>query len=461
MNQIQHVIVLMLENRSFDHVFGFLDHPDPSFKGLSGTETNKDSSTSKDVGVKPVATGQLPFDPHHGHKHVRQQLTRLNVPLDPSKVDMSGFVDDARRAGGNDGPRIMECFDPSALQVLPALAREFVIADQWFCSVPGPTWPNRNFAHAASSDNRIENRPYKLYGNTTIYERLESAKATWRIFHDGFPLAAVFWKLSVGNRTANFHHLEDLWAAIRANALPNYSFVEPRHYGSRSNSHHPMNNKKSNRDIAAGELLIWTIYNELTSNPQVWEKTLFVITYDEHGGFYDHEKPKAAVPPKKKDVAYGFRWNMTGVRVPTVFVSPWLRRGVADHTVYDHSSIVKSVRERFAPHKRALSARDAAANSWWTAPIWETSVRGAIPAIPRPVVLPDPGATLMSDPPTEDEEDIAGWAREVGRVLDAKADGQSVKQAAEHPPALAIAPPALPTRAAIESFADAIAEKVR
>jgi len=467
MQPIQHVIVLMLENRSFDHMLGYLDHPtDPTFNGLTGNETNPMKNGSP-VTVSPVANGQLPFDPSHLHLSVTEQLTRGPVPLRLANVNMDGFVINAENISGIHGPRVMECFPDHGLPVLTQLSLEYAVADQWFCSVPGQTWSNRNFAHAATSDRRVDNKRYKLYGNTTIYERLEAAGATWRVYHDGFPQVLVFWKLLMGNRPANFQSMSSFSAAVKANALPNYAFIEPQHFFSDSNSQHPGNNEKSNRDMLAGEHLIWSVWNTLVSNPKVWAKTLLVITWDEHGGLYDHMKPKATVPPKSGMTSpkFDFKFDVTGVRVPTVFVSPWIKRGYVDHTVYDHASIPKSVRKRFAPKKRKLSDRDEWAKSWWdTEGLWEQTMREDIPDIPEPAVPIELAARAeeLAMGPTDDENAMGWLAREVERVLERKADGVPVEVAVkEKQPKVMEEAPSFTTRAELEAYTERVLEKIR
>jgi phospholipase C len=463
MQQIQHVVVLMLENRSFDHMLGWFDHPfDKTFKRLTGGETNP-APTGPPVPVTATATGQIPFDPHHRHQNVTLQLTRGPMPLQAKNVDMQGFVLDAHGIDATNAHRVMDCFPANGLPVLTGLISEYAVADQWFSSVPGQTWPNRNFAHAATSDGRVNNRPYKLYGNATVFERLEKAGATWRIYHDGFPQAMVFWRLADGNRPANFQSMHDFVVAAKANALPNYSFIEPQHFFGGSNSQHPGNNEKSNRDMLAGERLIWAVWNTLVSNPVVWAKTLLVITWDEHGGFFDHEKPASTVAPKKKMSTHGFKFDMTGVRVPTIFVSPWIRRGVVDHTVYDHAAIPKSLRTRFAPKTKKLSDRDEHVSSWWNANIWESTMRTDIPDIPEPVPPPAPEAVDegMSAPPTEDEHDLAWLARRVERLLDDKAAGIPVNVAAKAPDLEMNELPSFATRAELAAYTEAVAEKIR
>ena len=195
----------------------------------------------------------------------------------------------------------------------------------------------------------------------------------------------------------------------------------------------------------------------------MWAKTLLVITWDEHGGLFDHEKPQPAVPPKKMSTL-GFKFDLTGVRVPTVLVSPWIRRGAVDHTVYDHASIPKSLRMRFAPKTKNLTDRDEKANSWWDANIWENAIRGDIPDIPEPQVPSAPMEMVdaLAEPPIEDEEDLGWLVREIERVLDAKADGVPVKVAvkAKQPTVMANAP-VFTTRAELAAYAQLVSEKIR
>lgn len=260
----------------------------------------------------------------------------------------------------------MRCFDERRVPVLTTLAREFAVCTRWFSSVPGETWPNRNFAHAATSHGTVDIEK-KPYFDKTIFQQLSKEKRSWAVYHDGPAQIWAFpklWDLPWRNR---FKGMERLYRAIKKDRLPHYAFVEPNHglilnrFLESSNSQHPSNNLQKGRDFLAGECLIADIYSALRANPEVFRKTLFVITYDEHGGFFDHVHPPTnATPPDPNGQASktGFKFDLLGVRVPAVLVSPWIPANTVDPTTYDHSSIVKTVREVFASNQSRLTERD-------------------------------------------------------------------------------------------------------
>src|SRR5919197_3171699 len=278
---VEHVIVVALENRSFDHLLGYLDHPDPLFDGLleGGPYRNPGWHGQGSVEVSPEAKPVLPVDPDHSHDAVMRQLDLRGVGPGRHATNQ-GFVESyedkgrglaapqfgglfgpianliSRRKAGTGqvegrGPLVMRCQAPHHVPVLATLALQFGVCSKWFCSVPGETWPNRNFLHAATSD-----------GTTNIELRF-------------------------------------------------YSFIEPNHrpaihvspggggHGDTSDSQHPGNNRVANADYDAypqdgrgnedfhrAEQLLASIYEALRSNPELFERTVLLITYDEHGGLY-------------------------------------------------------------------------------------------------------------------------------------------------------------------------------
>lgn len=378
-DKVQHVIVVMLENRSFDNMLGWTFNPAEMPPGDEAS---------------PV----LAVDPDHSHVGAMWQLLggpeppTIPPPAPTSPLTMSGFATSYGRQGG-DGPLVLHGFHREQVPVLSQLASDFAVCTRWFSSLPGQTWPNRNFAHAATSDGEVD-IVVRLYSNRTIFQQIEDAGGTWRVYHQGpaqiwcFP---ALWPRPFKNR---FDDHEDLLNDIRNNELPQYAFVEPDHglifrdALDSSNSQHPANNTKDDRDFLAGERLVLSIYDALTRNPAVFAKTLLVVTYDENGGFADHVPPPAATPPDGKG-HQRFGFNLFGVRVPTVLVSPWIPVDTIDGTTYDHSSIPRSLRELFAPTARPLTARDASAPSFL----------GNL-SLDAPRVLPPPAAPLAPFAPT-------------------------------------------------------------
>ncbi len=422
---IDHVIVLALENRSFDHMLGFLDHPNSAIEPLTqdGRYANPGWAGGPSVSVRPTAKPVLPIGPDHSHDGVMEQLA-----LDgQGKPTNQGFVSSLERAGREPnrpqyggllgpavnlfkevfharlpsltglGPLAMLCQPPSQVPVLSQLARDFALCTRWFCSVPGETWPNRNFLHAATSDGETD-IDVRFYENPTIFELLEEHGKTWHIYYDDTPQVWAFHRLwDRPQRHANWYQFPAFLDHVAAGDLPSYSFIEPNHRpplrlvgdesdsggAEVSNNQHPENNLVSlsaydgfvagtPTDFDRAETLIATVYEALRANQAFFERSLLLVTYDEHGGFYDHVPPPVAVPSPgtrrdwSTDLVHlflhrrstRFNFEMLGPRVPAVVISPFVPRGTVDDTVRDHSSVPKTLRQVFAPDAPQLTARD-------------------------------------------------------------------------------------------------------
>jgi phospholipase C len=365
---IEHVIVLMLENRSFDHFLGFLYPASDAFEGLKGRassffnlENPLDSTSSRTQVSDDARSSDLDRDSGHDFHEVHEQL--FGVPLGgsgaPTPAQNGGFIrsynDPERNPGA--GPRIMRCFNPTTLPILSRLAQEFAVCDHWFSSHPGPTWPNRLFVHTGSSDGRVDNK-YRLYDDKTIFNLLTEAGKTWSFFMDGTVTQAMALKKLWSFKQFAFRRLGKFQDLAAAGELPNYSFIEPRFFrgllqGKPATDQHPPH------DVHFGEQLIADVYKMVRTSPN-WEKSLLIITYDEHGGLYDHVHPPAAEPPGPVSDDPPFRFDRYGVRVPAVLVSPFIPRGTVVQTVFDHTSIIATVRTIFGITE-TLSARDASA----------------------------------------------------------------------------------------------------
>ncbi|MGE0403400.1 MAG: alkaline phosphatase family protein [Kofleriaceae bacterium] len=361
MGKADHIIVLMLENRSFDHMLGFLKHGNPKFDGLKGNETCPDGKGGK-VEVAMKARYRI-GSPDHSHAGIMQQLLRSNLST-PYAPTNDGFVENYEEHSHGHGERIMSCFDPRMIPVFSTLAQEFAICTRWFASVPGETWPNREFAHTATSRGLADIVSLKYFSNRkTIFELLDAAGASWRIYHDDYPHTWCYASLwDTPKKRNRFQPIRKLAKAIEEDKLPNYTFVEPDYglalIGSGwGNSMHP-GQAPSADEFLGGERLVHSIYDTLRANPKVFEKTVFIITFDEHGGFYDHVHPPGTVNPGTEKWKGRFDFDLLGVRVPTLVISPWIARESIDDTVYDHTTLVQTVRTRFAPKQPPLTNRD-------------------------------------------------------------------------------------------------------
>ena len=334
---INHVVVLMLENRSFDHMLGFMKTQDWPINGLTGNESNYPdplNPTGTPVPMKPSATYVPDLDPGPMHDYA-------NVVRQIHGGSNAGFVadyltiTDAARAG-----LVMTGFAPDKLPVLATLAKEFAVCDNWFSSLPGPTWPNRFFVHCATAGGYVDGAP-RNYPMRTLYQNLSDAHVNWRIYYHDIPQS-----LALQNQRRFFHAQYEIYNQsfvrdCRQGRLPQYSFIEPRYFNegsSRANDQHPIHG------VVGGELLIADIYEAVRSSPN-WNETVLIITYDEHGGFYDHVPPPAATPPDPPNPAQQFDFASYGVRVPAVVISPLIPKGTIDRTLYDHASIAGDCKE--------------------------------------------------------------------------------------------------------------------
>jgi phospholipase C len=395
--RVTHVFVLMLENRSFDHMLGESDLQGTD--AVSGAQTavdnllgNPQQNINPDTHLPVAARSPADFalsaaegDPGHEFRHVLEQLAGRGVPFPPGgpypPIDNSGFV--SSYAPISTAPsKVMEVFSPEQLPVLNALAREFAVCDQWFSSMPGPTWPNRFFAHAATAGG-LDDSPSSWqsgsatlfdgyrFDNGNVFEALESNCREWQVFEgDETPQVFSLAGMNLASVQGRFIDFEDFRDTVSDPLFPSsYSFIEPD-YGNIlpgtagdftcGNSQHPLD------DVTRGERLIKDVYEAVRASPH-WDSSLLVITWDEHGGFFDHVAPPRTVPPgdgvsDPDNNHNSFDFTQLGVRVPAVIVSPHIPRGTIDHTVYDHASIVKTLGRIFKFAR--LTERDAQANSF-------------------------------------------------------------------------------------------------
>jgi phospholipase C len=362
---INHVVVLMLENRSYDHLLGFSELGE----GLKGDEFNfvDPAAGGEKVSVSSDAAylGDLDVDPSHRLLDINVQLFgTVNPPATPPGpgAHNSGFVLNYGQQPDNTplrAKRIMKCFAPDRLPSLTTLAREFVVCDHWFSSVPAQTWPNRFFVHAATSQGEIDNTP-RIYDARTIYDNLAAKGEDWRIYFHDMPQSVMLASLRQRKFRKNFSVFNERFKVdCKAGLLASYSFIEPRYFdfgALKANDQHPPH------DVALGDRLIADVYEAIRNSP-VWDSTLLFILWDEHGGIFDHVLPQATVNPDERNHSDpNFDFKRLGLRVPAVIVSPWVEKGVVDTTVYDHTSVLASLRDLFELPS-SLTARDASANT--------------------------------------------------------------------------------------------------
>jgi phospholipase C len=382
---VSHVFVLMLENHSFDNIFAFSGIP-----GIrAATSSNCNSYSGANYCVHSPAPSSMPSDPGHEFADVLEQLAGVSASYPPGgpypPIDNSGFAANYVTST-TEGPAppaadigdIMACFDtPTELPVIYQLATEFALCDQWFASLPGPTWPNRFFVHGASSAG-LDHSPSTdeilewetvdgfRYPHGSIYDALNRANISWGLYHDvSGPIAGSLAQVSSIHNISIFDvsSLSDFQSALHGDYPHRYTFIEPN-YGDVTGTYEGGSSQHPMDGMARGEALIKKVYEAIRNSP-IWNSSLLVVTYDEHGGFYDYYAPGAALPPNDGSSSTynqsGFNFAQYGVRVPAVIVSPWIAKGQVDHTVYDHSSVAATLEALFG--FSALTARDASANN--------------------------------------------------------------------------------------------------
>jgi phospholipase C len=359
--RIRHIVVLMLENRSFDHMLGLLMRDIPDLRGVKPGDHFNDGEDGTRFYVTDGAEyqGQFPVDPTHEFENVQQQLGGPDWAVPP----MGGFAASYQRAGGNPA-NVMRCFRPEQLPALTALAKHYLVCDNWFSSVPGPTSPNRQFAHFGTSFGQLTSGVIWLGHGQGIYGRLDAAGKRGKIYY--FRESGTFGMTFLGSKY--FGLFGDFVADCRNGKLPDYAFVEPS-YNDQADRTLAMD-QHPDHHVLAGDQFIWEVYEAIRANDAVWRSTLLLIVWDEHGGLFDHvpppilsygdgtpEKPFRMTRPR-------FDFDRLGVRVGAVVVSPYVNQGV-DHTLFEHASIPATVTQQFIgdPRHHAPFAREKNANT--------------------------------------------------------------------------------------------------
>ncbi len=333
---IDAIVVLMMENRSFDHYLGALrsdaTYPDRAVvDGLRGSESNPDGS-GRAISVFRTSN-RTPKDPPHGWDASHAQWNG-------GKND--GFVK-AHAGAGSEQSEVMGFHDRSGIPFYYALADRFTVCDRWFASVMGPTWPNRFYLHAGTSFGLKKNTPQWNGAVATVWDRMHDRGLTAKNYTAGpvaFHLGGFPGRVLLGKNPSA--RLSEFFADAKRGTLPPFSIIDPDFL---SNDDHP------SHDINLGQALMASIVQALAKSPQ-WSRTLLVITYDEHGGFFDH-----VAPPTTMDDRPEFR--QLGFRVPSLVIGPTVHSGRVCHTTFDHTSVLATLRTRYGITD--LSKRMAAA----------------------------------------------------------------------------------------------------
>src|SRR6185312_3592728 len=300
MAEIKHIVVLMLENRSFDHLLGWLQSDQYQIDGVDGTQFNRDS-TGEPVKVTDDANYSGDYDPDVAHDflNVMQQMYGTQTPAAGASPLMSGFVTsyEAVSRSTSKARNVMKCFDPKKVPVLATLAQQYALCTRWFSSVPGPTLPNRAYAHGATSVGHVDMTINWWKETKTIYELLADHNFTAKIYYTDSTITLTYGGLLAAQERYFVPDFNVFFDDCKRNNLPDYCFLEPRYNASDGNQPVAASDQHPDHDVSEGETLILQVYNAIRSNPDTWNTTLLVIVYDEHGGLFDHIPPPATVSP--------------------------------------------------------------------------------------------------------------------------------------------------------------------
>jgi phospholipase C len=411
LSRIEHIVVLMLENRSFDNLLGWLHDPSnqppfnsapPSnFEGVYGKNLSNPRTDGKIVPVGKGSDVTAPFpDPGEPFQDVYAQIYGQKTTLyanavtkePPRPCNMQGFVYNYELKNTNNPANadiIMNCFTPARVLVISSLALNYGVCDHWFASIPSQTLCNRSFVAAGTSSGYVNNDGSDglLFTNNrpTIFNLLSDSGKTWKVYCGGWTITSLVlltqmqvWDFAV--RPGHFEHVTDFLAdAQKPGGLPAYSFIEPNYMDSLvhgpENDMHPESHAfqlfgRSN--VEQGEKLVYEIYSAIRNSPD-WDKVLFLILFDEHGGCYDHVcpptgkecafavSPDDVVIPPDQPGGTGFEFDRLGVRVPAIVVSAYTPPGTILNKAFDHTSVLSTVVNCFGMPTGKLGRRQAAA----------------------------------------------------------------------------------------------------
>jgi phospholipase C len=385
--QIEHIVVLMMENHSYDNKLGML--------GRDGADGLRVGADGNPTATNPYANGDV--------QHAFAMPTTCQLLGKPSQTwhDAHTQFADGRNTGfveSGSGPVAMGYWQPAAQPFYSSLARIFPIADRYFCSVLGPTFPNRRYLISATSLGMINDTlpGFTAYpANGTIFDRLEAARITWKDYCSTLGVVIstteLYPELYARNVGTNVVGIDQFFDDAAAGTLPGFALVEPNYL---------LGSEEDPQNVAVGEHFAASVINAVMAGPG-WERTLLIWTYDEHGGYYDHVSPPAAIAPddvppdtSAADLAYnGFA--QYGFRVPCALVSPWARPGYVSHQIFDHTSICALVEAKW--NLPAMTRRDANAAPMLDMLDLQQPAFRTPPHLAQPLLTSDPLGTLACE----------------------------------------------------------------
>jgi phospholipase C len=446
LDTFDHVVVLMLENRSFDNILGYLYQDGvPVGKHFEGVVGNTLTNPDEDGNLVPVST-QTNFhepypDPGEEFDHITAQLFSGESTSGIPK--MQGFVKDYFNtltalpewtgSAADQSKAIMQCFAPSSIPVLTSLAQQFGVFDHWFCAVPSQTWCNRAFWHAATSWGWVNNPPLdgdapwnldnwaESSKGATLFDLLETkfGIGSWRVYEDlGVPFTKLIHWGDLKDRVGEdyFRYFEggrpfftNFFDDCASGKLPKYSFIEPHFINFFEDvlwhdDMHPSSfdstlySDGGPGSVLLGDRIVWKVYQAIRNSKRVsgnnWQNTLLIITFDEHGGGYDHIPPPPATPPDATGFntgigQEGFDFKRLGIRVPMVMVSANIAKNTIVNSPMHHCSFLQTMQQKWG--LTSLGPRQDSAP-----PFTEvfTSISRALDTWPDWKVYPGPSSTL-------------------------------------------------------------------
>ncbi|MEP7147232.1 MAG: alkaline phosphatase family protein [bacterium] len=404
LDNFEYVVVLMMENRSFDNVLGYLytpENPPPNgqkFEGVAGKNLSNpippyaDSSFMRSVPVHKDSVMNNPNpDPGEEYPHINTSLFGTVIPdtnryLDasqmfapynlpdtlPKNFPMNGFLQDyinnfkatqGRLPTYSEYKIIMSCFPPDTVPVISSLAQGFAVCDHWHCAVPSQTFCNRSFFNSGASAGFVTNSPYRKWTKNTqetIFQRFQQNGLPWKIYFDYkdiLPMSLLIHYESLRHYAhSNICSFDTFIEDCGKGLLPKYSFIEPRMIFFHNDEHPPaplFGNLTFPSSVTPGEKLIHTVYNAIKNSNNTkgnnWKNTLFIITFDEAGGTYDHVQPPSAVAPYTSQPAteMNFQFDRLGIRVPAVIISPYINSGTVITEELTHTSVIRTMSEKW------------------------------------------------------------------------------------------------------------------
>ncbi|HZO81365.1 MAG TPA: alkaline phosphatase family protein [Candidatus Binataceae bacterium] len=398
LEQIDHIFIVMMENRSFDHMLGYLSLPpyNQPVDGIKQAWQCDFHNVFEGVTYTPQhrTDPAVPVDPPHERKDMAVQIG--------TPIAMDGFVKSyasGHRVQPRDYGTVMGFYTQAELPTMQFLAQNYCVCDHWFAALPTSTQPNRLVAMSGYALRDYTAAWPLLEDQDMVYDWLDRNSVSWRVYSEALPFFTLMSKVrdriffnDSGRQFRGFGHLKKDLVTSSAADFPRVIFIEPTYsclHLDSGDDDHPVT------PVTAGQSFLWRVYDAVTANPEAWSRSLLVITYDEHGGFFDHVRPVEFTTPQNHREPYA-PFTTSGVRVPALLVSPFVEAGAPHSGQLDHTSILKMLADKFTPGKDYSA--DVAARTPFESlakALTRTSPRPGLPQVPGHL-----GASPAAMPPT-------------------------------------------------------------